>query len=75
MKHIQHAYNCLLPGGRMVAIIPGDGDGWNAEDQISKRFKGWLDDKDWQYHSLPEGAFKESGTGVSTCYIVIDKEG
>jgi len=36
-------------------------------------FREWLDDVGGWYEDLPDGAFKESGTGVSTIMVVIDK--
>lgn len=69
--HVQHAYKCLRPGGRIVAIMsPHFSYGMDAKSVL---FREWIDGKG-SYEKLPEGAFKESGTGVSTFIVVIDRK-
>lgn len=68
--HIQHAYKHLKEGGRIVAIMSPH---WTfANDTKSVSFREWLDGRGY-YEKLPEGSFKESGTGVNTVLVVIDK--
>jgi hypothetical protein len=43
-----------------------------ANDSKSIAFREWLDGRGY-YEKLPEGSFKESGTGVNTVMVVIDK--
>ncbi|MNJ04833.1 hypothetical protein D3C73_1657790 [compost metagenome] len=43
-----------------------------ANDTKSIQFRNWLNDKGY-YEKLPEGSFKESGTGVNTVLVVIEK--
>jgi predicted RNA methylase len=69
-RHVLHALDFLRPGGRLVAIMAAsvtfrDTDLYRqVRDHASAG--GWIDE-------LPEGAFKESGTGVRTALVVIDK--
>lgn len=68
--HVRHAYDCLQPGGRVVSVMSS---GTFYAQGAAKRFREWLDDKDWHKINLLPGTFKESGTGVSACIVVIDK--
>ena len=75
MDHVQHAYDLLAPGGRLVAIT---GAHWTfGEDKKSREFRDWLDDQDSTYEKLPDGSFKDSdnSTGVSTWLVEINKPG
>lgn len=68
-KHIQHAYQFLASGGRIVSVMA-------ASVKFSERyqfFRDWLADKG-EIIDLPEGSFKESGTLVNTVLVVINKE-
>lgn len=73
VAHVQRAYDMLAPGGRMVAIM-GEGAFFRDFKQ-EKAFREWLDDVGATVVQLPEGAFKQSGTGVRTRMVVIDKDG
>lgn len=67
IRHIEHAFNHLKPGGRLVAICP------NAPRVFD--YLGTMEGADLQeWIKLPEGSFKESGTNVSVAIAVIDKE-
>ena len=73
IRHIRHAYACLVTGGRLVAIVPrGFG---NKRGKLYEEFTQWLRDKQAQVESLPDNAFRESDrpTGVQTCMVVIDR--
>ncbi|MFB5759074.1 N-6 DNA methylase [Paenibacillus medicaginis] len=68
--HVLKAYECLNDGGKLVAIMSLH---WTfANDSKSVHFRNWLNGKGY-YEKLPDGSFKESGTGVSTVIVVIDK--
>jgi 16S rRNA G1207 methylase RsmC len=58
IKHIKHAITFLKPGGRLVAICAG---GSRQEAQLMPICDSW--------EKLPEGTFKESGTGVNTVLL------
>lgn len=70
IEHVQHAYKHLRVGGRLVAIMSPHFTFANDSKSIS--FRKWLEGRGY-YEKLPEGSFKESGTGVSTVIVVIDK--
>lgn len=70
VDHVLKAYDCLKDGGRLIAIMSPH---WTfANDTKSIQFRNWLNDKGY-YEKLPEGSFKESGTGVNTVLVVIEK--
>ncbi|OZB98047.1 methyltransferase [Paenibacillus sp. XY044] len=70
VEHVLKAYECLKDGGKIVAIMSPH---WTfASDSKSVQFREWLSDKGTT-EKLPEGSFKESGTGVNTVLVVIDK--
>lgn len=71
IAHVSHAFDQLAPGGRLVGIM-SRGVKTNTtkkatafRDLVSRH--GWFED-------VPDGAFEESGTGVSTTLVVLDKE-
>lgn len=70
VTHVMKAYDCLKAGGRIVAIMSPHCT--FANDSKSTYFREWLSDKGY-YEKLPEGSFKESGTGVNTIMVVIDR--
>lgn len=71
IDHIYKAYQILVSGGIMVAVV-SESAFWNS-DKKSETFRGWLDTVNAEIHPLPEGAFKESGTMVKTRIIKIRK--
>lgn len=58
VKHIEHAKRFLKDGGVLVSILPANA--WYKH----KLIKG-------QWHDLPIGSFRESGTNVNTGFIVM----
>jgi Large polyvalent protein associated domain 38 len=75
MEHVQHAYNLLKPGGRLVAIM-GEGV-FFGQDKKAKSFRDWLEELGGTDEKLEEGTFKDPSlpvtTGVNARMIVIDK--
>jgi len=69
--HVLKAYDNLMPGGRLVAIM-GEGSFFRSDNQ-STEFRDWLEDVGATVVTLPENTFKKSGTGVRTRLVVIDK--
>ncbi len=62
IKHIEHAYKFLKPGGRLVALCAG---GPRQRDAFESRAES--------YEDLSEGSFKEQGTGVNVAMLVMEK--
>jgi hypothetical protein len=69
--HIRHAYNFLKFGGKLVSIM-GEGAFFRS-DNVASSFRNWLAEVRGCSEKLPEGSFKESGTGVNTRLVVIAK--
>ncbi|MCP5006254.1 MAG: hypothetical protein GY941_20290, partial [Planctomycetes bacterium] len=62
IKHINHAFGMLKPGGRLVAICA---NGPRQQRTFKSKATLWKD--------LPEGSFKNQGTNVNTAMIILDK--
>ncbi len=71
IHHVLHAWGCLEPGGRLVSIMSEAV--FFRQDKIAARFREWLDDQNAAVIELPAGAFAESGTGVKTRLVMLDK--
>jgi hypothetical protein len=71
--HVQHAYQCLKPGGRLVAIMSESPFFSNYE--VAVNFRQWLATVSGWSEQLPPGSFMESerSTGVNTRIVVIIK--
>lgn len=66
IEHITHALTLLKDGGRLVAIC-ADGPRQNA------KLRPIVEESGGQWEPLPADTFKESGTGVNTVLLVVDK--
>lgn len=75
IQHVQHAYNLLRPGGRIVAIM-GEGAFFQSNKR-AEAFRDWLDERGATNEKLPEGSFMDPSlpvnTGVAARMVVIDK--
>lgn len=75
IAHVQHAYNLLKPGGRIVAIM-GESAFFNSNKK-AQAFREWLEERGATNEKLPEGSFMDPSlpvnTGVSARMVVIDK--
>jgi len=71
VMHIQHAWDFVGNGGSLVAIA-SSGVKYRSDKRTSQ-FREWLASIDAEVIDLPEGAFSESGTEVSTVMIVARK--
>lgn len=60
IRHIEHAFRFLRPGGRVVALCL-------ATDSRRQRFEPIAD----QWEDLPEGTFGKEGTRVATSMMLI----
>lgn len=68
--HVLHAFSFLKPGGRLVAIMPVSVT--FRDDRIGSEFRAFLAHHSAVVERLPEGAFRSSGTAVSTVMIIVD---
>lgn len=72
IDHVQHCFNNLLAdGGRLVSIM-GE-SAFFRQDKKALAFRAWLAELGGSIVDIPAGAFKESGTGVKTRMIIVDK--
>ena len=73
IAHVFHAFDHLKPGGRLVSIMSPSP--FFRTDKRSLEFQAFIEERGAEVIDLPDGSFKESGTGVSTKLVIIDKEG
>lgn len=78
MNHVYHAWEFLKPGGQLVAVLPISAD--LGTTKAHKAFRKWATpflrfqfDRGRIIQDLPLGAFKESGTMVSTGILCLRK--
>jgi 16S rRNA G966 N2-methylase RsmD len=71
VEHVRHAYDQLADDGAMVSVM-GE-HAFFANDRRSTDFRKWLEEVGGESHELPPGSFEESGTGVNTRLVVIQK--
>lgn len=69
-KHVIHAFNMLLPGGRLVAIIPFGGA---IEKDYETEWKEIYKNNFVNEIELKAGTFKHEGTMIKTKIIVLEK--
>jgi len=69
IDHIRKMFECLKPGGRLVTIASKH---WQfAEGKKERLFCEWIEKVEADVYDVDRGEFKESGTMVETCIIVI----
>lgn len=71
IDHIRKMYEVCKPGGRIVTIASKH---WQiSSNQKETEFKNWLDEIGAEVTDIDAGEFKESGTSIATCMIIIEK--
>lgn len=71
IDHIYQMWRCLKIGGRIVSVASKH---WQySENKKEKDFKRFLTEVDAEILDIEAGRFKESGTLISCCIIVLDK--
>ena len=70
--HVWKAYSLLENGGSLVSVM-SEGPFFRKDKQAIE-FRNWLKEKNGYSERLPEGSFKESGTGVNARLVLIHKE-
>jgi type I restriction-modification system DNA methylase subunit len=69
--HIQHMYNCLKVGGRLVSVASTH---WKlSNNNTEKNFREWLLKVGAEEITVEAGTFKESGTMIESTILIIDK--
>jgi len=71
VDHVNHAYLMLKKGGRLVSVMANSMQFRNTKK--TKKLRELIE-KNGYFEELPEDSFKESGTGVRTVIVVIDKD-
>jgi len=73
IDHVKKAFSLLAPGGRLVSIM-SPAPFFFLLKKKAIEFREWFDSLGGECVDLPENSFKESGTGVSSKLIILDKE-
>lgn len=73
IQHIMKMWDLLKPGGRLVSLASRHFQ--FAEGRVEKEFREFLGANRATTTDVPAGAFKESGTNIATCIIVLNKPG
>jgi phospholipid N-methyltransferase len=71
IRHVLHAWKFLKVGGRLVAVM-SNGVTFRSTP-LTGQFFALKESQYGELHPLPEGSFKESGTGVNTVIAVIPR--
>lgn len=71
VDHILHAFGILKDGGLLVSVVSESP--FFRSNKKSVEFRDFLDRNDAEVTTLPEGAFRESGTMVRTRIIKVGK--
>lgn len=71
IDHIRKMYDCLATGGVVVTVASKH---WQlSSNRKETEFRDWLENLEATIYPIESGRFKESGTMVSSCIIVINK--
>ncbi len=72
IDHVLKAYECLAIGGRLVSVMsPGP---FSHCQKKAVAFREWFDSLGGEVVDLPQDSFADSGTGVNSKLLIIDKE-
>jgi type I restriction-modification system DNA methylase subunit len=69
--HVRKAFDMLVPGGKLASVMSAGVK--FRDDRIGREFRDFVKSHNGRIIDLPEGSFKESGTGVNTVIVVMDK--
>lgn len=72
VDHVTHAVRFLKPDGHLIAIMSAGAE--FREDKRTQRFRDMARKMKGEFFDLPAGSFKESGTNVNTCIVVLKKK-
>ncbi len=71
IDHVMHAWKFLKPGGRLVAVMSAGTE--FRQNKKAVKFQEFVQSIGGHVEQLPPESFKESGTGINTLFIVLDK--
>jgi len=71
IDHVRHAFGFLKPGGRLVAIMSASVT-FNSQRKAVE-FRDWVNSLGGEIEDIPAGAFKDSGTGIASVLLTLDK--
>lgn len=71
IDHVYKMIECLTEGGRLVSIMSNHWRFTSGKKEIE--FQKLISESESTVIDIEEGAFKESGTNVSACIVVINK--
>lgn len=69
IKHVNHAFKFLKPGGKLVSIMASSVT--FRGNKLTTDFRCFVEKQGGYIEELPHGAFKESGTMVKTVIVII----
>ena len=71
IDHVHEMYKCLKDNGRLISVMSNH---WRfASGKKQDAFKNFIGEIGASVYDLEPGDFKESGTNVQACIVVIDK--
>jgi type I restriction-modification system DNA methylase subunit len=70
IDHVMHAFKFLKPGGKLVSVMSAGIT--FRQDRKAVAFREMLEAHNGQIIPLPEGSFKESGTGVNAVIVTVE---
>ena len=71
IDHLYKMYECLTEGGRIASIMSNH---WRTTSgKKETEFQQFIERLNATVEEIPSGSFKESGTSISACIVVIDK--
>jgi predicted RNA methylase len=71
LDHVQHAFEMLKPGGELISVLPISIK--HRNDKRHAAFRTWYEGLGGEVEDLSPEAFRESGTLVRTCTLLIRK--
>ena len=71
IEHIYEMWNRLARGGRIVTIASTHWE--NCDNKKEKKFREFLEENEAETIGLENGEFKESGTMIKSCIIILNK--
>jgi predicted RNA methylase len=72
IHHVKHALKFLKPDGLLVSVMSASVT--FRDNKLTQDFRDLVRARDGDIEALPDGAFKESGTGVRTVIVTIPAE-